>query len=257
MLDESLPGDSINLNLIEWHDQNNDQIAQTSERILVGTGRYYFDETTGWIVTTVPLENIAEPGSQIVMSGGKIYFAMMEYLSNDISNKGKVKMLASEERNFVPTVAAFDSAYVHGLTDRRRYMSVLQFSPDGVISNVDFFVRPLVPWPNLHPGDHIVPMLRIETEFINSAQNVFASDMISVFPNPTQDFIRISIDPDLNADIMDISIGDMMGRIIQHFPDAQLYDGKYQIDIRGLADGVYTIVIHTGNQVYNKPVIVF
>lgn len=257
VLPKSLPGDSINLNLIEWHDQNEDQYAQFDERRLVGRGSYLFGEAKDWIISTVPLTNVSNPGAQVIMEGGKIYFAMMEYAPHEISWEGKVRMLVSEERNFIPTVAAYDSAYAQGLTDRRRYMSVLQFSPDGVISNVDFFVRQFPNgWAGLHPGDSKVPMIRVETEFINAIEDVHSSGMISAFPNPARDFIQVEIATDRIDVDFDLTMVDVMGRIVHHIPNVQVNDGKYQFDIREYASGVYTIVVRVGDRVFNKSVIV-
>lgn len=80
----------------------------------------------------------------------------------------------------------------------------------------------------------------------------FADIKLSVFPNPTTDFITISSDQLASLNIHGVVLSDMNGRTI--FMNRRSND-QYRIDLSSLPDGVYVVSVYSDKGRYNQQVI--
>jgi hypothetical protein len=188
-------GKTVNVYLLEWTDSNGDRIAQNGERDFLGFAEYTFDGTEpANVILTSFLENFNEPGEDIIMQGGTLYFAMVEYVATSAADP-QFFILASDARNYNATTLASDTAYAKGLVSRPTYMTVLQHSPDGIIANIDFEVRELSGTDTrIHFSDDVVPLIRLKTMILNTDTDLPSGTLISVFPNPATNLVNVNIE---------------------------------------------------------------
>jgi hypothetical protein len=77
-------------------------------------------------------------------------------------------------------------------------------------------------------------------------EELSADGTIKVFPNPSNGLFTISVDIDL--DQLQVDIYDLQGKQVYGSMDEHVISGfNRQVDLQGLADGMYTIRINTGN----------
>lgn len=111
---------------------------------------------------------------------------------------------------------------------------------------------------NLLPGEYIVNITdeagcstsdTITVSFPDEI-NDLSSNMISIFPNPSNGDFSITIDKNISGSV-NIEIIDVSGKVI--YSEAMI-NGK--LNISDLADGVYTLKIKNNDQVFTKRVVV-
>src|SRR4030095_125604 len=113
------------------------------------------------VLITTELENVDNPGFPVIMKAGFGYMAIIEYKLT-ASSDPRLILLVSEARDYTPQQLAMDSAVASGRATNPIYFSVLGFSPDGNIDNIDYEVKELdVNDTRIFFGNDIVPLVRI------------------------------------------------------------------------------------------------
>jgi hypothetical protein len=126
-------------------------------------------------------------------------------------------------------------------------MSVLAWSPDGIINNIDYAVRDLSPTDNrIHFGDAVVPMIRIETGTVSTAPELPSAYIIRLSPNPASEEINITLEFPHTTEDIKIRVIDLQGKVvfekeIKHIDDIH----RENINARLFADGNYFIHVYT------------
>lgn len=253
-----MAGQTVQIYLLEWADTNGDQIAGASERIFIGIGDYTFVGDEGENVTLqTTLENFDDPGADIVLQPGRGYIAMIEYQASTADDP-QFFMLASEARNYNAQLLAIDSAFADGTLDFHPYFSVLGFSPDGDIANIDYEVTELnVNDTRVFFGNDIVPLVRIDLEGIISVPTLPADQIITAYPNPANEFVNVKFDFTKAYDNVMINMVDNTGRsvyskILNQLPTTHIE----RVNVSTLAPGSYHILISTKEGQRTVPVVV-
>jgi hypothetical protein len=251
-----MAGFTVNVYLIQWTDNNGDQIAQNGERKFVGFAEYTFvgDEGDNAIIETV-LDNFDDPGEPIEMAAGVNYFAMVEYVATN-STDPQFFLLASDARNYNATTLASDTAFLNGWTQDRIYMTVMQHSPDGIIANIDFEVRELdATDTRVHFSDDIVPMIRVIVGGVNTDTDLPVENLVSVYPNPAIDMVQVKLEfekaySDVIVRLIDnngrtVYINQLNQAITQHVEPirvSELVAGNYMLQVETV-DGQRTVPV--------------
>jgi hypothetical protein len=81
------------------------------------------------------------------------------------------------------------------------------------------------------------------------------SNMISVFPNPSNNYIQIELNSSENIKINNIQIIDISGRVLNQFNNNKIGD-NYRINTSLYPNGLYFIKISTNKGLVNKKIIV-
>ena len=245
-----MAGKNVLVSLLEWSDLNHNQIAEPNERKRIGFNDYTFTgvEGTNAIIETT-LENFESPGSSVIMEAGHGYMAMIEYQATS-QDDPQLFLLASEERDFTGQQIASDSAFAHGLVEMPSYFSVLGFSPDGNISNIDYEVKELDLSDNrIFFGNEIVPLVRIvsyEKGCIVGNELLPDSENVSVFPNPASESIYVRMDFTATYPSVQISLINSLGqRILSRIVNSTISDRTEKIDVSELAAGLYQMQVET------------
>lgn len=83
---------------------------------------------------------------------------------------------------------------------------------------------------------------KISSPFV-AVQNQMQQNEIKIFPNPSNDFIKVVVNTEFVKSIKSVSIKNMQGQIVYSKKDFQSV-----INIRHLAQGVYTVELNTKNK---------
>ncbi|MEO6132259.1 MAG: hypothetical protein ABIQ02_10455, partial [Saprospiraceae bacterium] len=188
-------GKTVSIYLEQWTDTNGDKIAESSERRFVGYNDYTFTGTEGdnALLNTV-LENFDNPGAKIIMRGGFTYMVIIEYVAS-LATDPQFFLLASAERDYTAQELAMDTAFALGLSPMPVYFTVLGFSADGNIANIDYEVSELdVNDTRIFFGNSIVAVARVvRKSTVNTKDVLPLNNLVSVYPNPATDQIQVKM----------------------------------------------------------------
>jgi hypothetical protein len=249
---------TVSIYLIQWTDINGDQIAESGERKFVGLADYTFTGTEGDdVILESVLDNFENPGDPIVMKAGFNYIALVEYVAVSIDDP-QFFMLASEDYKYSATVLASDTAFVNGWADFRIFMTALEFSPDGVLANVDIEVKDLSPFDaRIHFGDDIVPLVRLIPTLTGTHDPLPSTDLVNVYPNPATDNIQVKMEFEKAYDDVRIRLVDNTGRIVFHKALTQTTNNHIEsIRTSHYAAGNYLLQVETKDGQRSIPVVI-
>jgi hypothetical protein len=248
----------VSIYLLSWTDTNGDQIAESGERKFVGIADYTFTGTEGDdVMIESTLDNFENPGQPIIMKAGFNYIALVEYVATTVDDP-QFFLLASEDRHFSSTVLASDSAFVKGLGDHRIYMTALEFSPDGVLANVDIEVKDLSATDSrVHFGDDIVPVVRVLPATTNTVDQLPTADLINVYPNPAKDNISVKLEFEKPYANIKLRLMDNLGRMVYNKELKQTITSHIEsIRTSDFAAGNYLLQVETKDGQRSIPVVI-
>ena len=255
---DDMAGQTVQIYLLQWTDTNGDQIAASSERRFISYADYTFqgDEGDNAIFET-PVENFDDPGAPVIMKAGFGYMAIIEYQASSASDP-QFFLLASEARNYNAQQLAMDSAFVNGISDMTAYFSVLGFSPDGIVSNIDYEVKELnVNDSRVFFGNDIVPLVRVVVKDITNVTDLPSDQLISVFPNPAVESVQVKLDFTKSYENVMMRLVDNAGRIVFNKVLPNLPSSHIErISVKDLAPGSYNLLVATADVQRTIPVIV-
>ncbi|MBK9104890.1 MAG: T9SS type A sorting domain-containing protein [Saprospiraceae bacterium] len=255
-----MAGKTVQLYLLQWSDNNHNQIAEFSERKYVGYNEYTFEGNEGDNVEfETTLESFENPGDIVKIQGGLGYMVIVEYQAQD-ENDPQLFIRASEARDYTGIQLASDTAFANGMIDMPYYFSVLGFSPDGNLTNIDYEVKELdINDDRIFFGNDIVPLVRIITghldTMINTKDILPASEKIEVFPNPAKAVINVKMDFTIQPQVVDLKLINSLGQIVLIRSFTLLSQNQIEIfDVSNLVAGSYHLQVETSEGQRTIPV---
>jgi len=121
-----------------------------------------------------------------------------------------------------------------------RYFLAVKVDPDGNVDEIDKENNVLYYEFNLNS---------------TGIDNISLEDAMNVYPNPTSDWVNISLDVSSSSTGL-MSIYDQMGRMVDQISIEELVAWNHRIDTRMWDAGIYSIVLMTNNKVVNKKLVV-
>jgi hypothetical protein len=255
---EDMVDQTVQIYLLQWTDTNGDKISESSERRFIGFSDYTFSGTEGAnAIIETTLENFDNPGDPIIMEGGFGYIAIVEYQASTADDP-QFFILASEARNYSAQVLAMDTAVANGLADQRVYSSVLGFSPDGNIANIDYEVTELdVNDDRIFFGHDIVPLVRIQTIYDNTVDELPLDNAISAYPNPAIDMVQVKLAFSQPYSDVKLRMIDNLGRVVYYKALTQTITTHVEaVSVGDLTAGNYMLQVETSAGQRSIPVVV-
>ena len=253
-----MAGYTVQIYLLQWTDNNGNQVAESSERRFIGFADYTFvgDEGDNAILEST-LENFDNPGEPIIMQGGFGYIAIVEYQAST-SDDPQFFMLASEARDYNAQVLASDTAVAYGLIDYHIYSSVLGFSPDGNIANIDYEVTELdVNDSRIFFGHDIVPLVRVVVNGVNTVDQLPIENGISVYPNPAVEQFQVKLEFTQPYSDVRLRLIDNQGRVVQAQTINQTINNHIEtVNVKNLPSGNYMLQVETVDGQRSLPVVI-
>ncbi|MEP6794878.1 MAG: T9SS type A sorting domain-containing protein [Saprospiraceae bacterium] len=255
-----VPGETVNINLIQWTDKNNDQIAQRSERKIIGHNTYTFsglENDTVLINTTI--HNDIQFGEPVILEAGKGYMAMIEYNSSSVFGPD-LNLIANDKVDYTQLQLSMDSAFSLGIVSDRVYFTVFGYSPAG-ISNIDYEVKELNPNDTrIFPGNDIIPLVRISfssPDTTNTKSDLPSENLITVYPNPSSDEIYINMDFKKPYQHVQLKLVNNIGQTVFSKTLSGLVTNHIEpINVRHLASGNYMLQVETPDGQRSIPVMI-
>ena len=254
-----MAGKTVSIYLLQWTDTNNDQIAQSSERIFVANTEYTFTGTEGDnVIINSVLENFDDPELPVIMEAGLGYMVIVEYVAST-SLDPQYFTLASENHNYDAQQLAMDTAVAKGLASQPAYFSVLGFSPDGIIADVDYEVKEINVTDNrIFFGNNVIPVVRIVQKFkVNTKDELPVNNMISIYPNPVSDEMNVKMEFTKPYDDVKLKLINNIGQIVLTKELSSVTSNHIEpINVSTLAVGTYRLQVETTDGQRSLPVIV-
>ena len=254
-----MEGLTVNVYLLQWTDDNGDQIAERNERDFIGYKDYTFTGAEGdnAIISTL-LDNFEEPEEPIILQAGLGYMVIVEYVAT-LATDPQFFLLASEARDYNAQQLAMDSAVAKGIATDPVYFSVLGFSPDGNIADIDYEVKELdVNDTRIFFGNDIVPMIRLITESTVNTKDILPLDnLVSVYPNPVSDMIQVKMEFTKPYDDVKLRLINNIGQTVLIKTISSVTSSHIEpINVSTLATGNYRLQVETPDGQRSLPVIV-
>jgi hypothetical protein len=253
-----MAGYTVSVYLEQWTDTNQDNIAESSERRFIGYNDYTFKGTEGDnVILNTTLENFDNPGEPIIMEGGFGYMAIIEYVAPDAAAP-QFFLLASEARDYTAQELAMDSAVAKGLATQPVYFTVLGFSPDGNVANIDYEVKELdVNDTRIFFGNNIVPLVRIEGLAVNTKDELPLNNLISAYPNPVSDQIHVKLEFSKPYSDVQLRMVNNIGQIVFEKKLTSTITSHIEpINVSAFAAGNYMLQVETADGQRSTPVVV-
>ena len=255
---DDMMGKTVSIYLIQWTDTNGDLIAENSERRFVGFSDYTFSGSEGdnAVLETV-LENFDNPGDDIWMRAGFQYMALVEYVASTADDP-QFFLLASEARDYNAQVLAMDTAFERGMIDHRLFMTVLGFSPDGNIANIDYEVRELSTTDTrIHFSDNIVPMIRVVVNTVNTNEELPLTNKITTYPNPASEMVQVKLEFDKPYGEVKLRLLNPVAQtVFEKEINATITSHIESINVANLTPGNYILQVETPDGQRSVPVAV-
>jgi len=252
-----MTGQTVQVYLLQWTDDNGDKISQPGERDYIGTADYLFTGSEGEhpIIETT-LVNFENEGAPIIMKAGLGYMAIIQYQAT-FSTDPQFLLMGSDARDYSAAVLAMDTAVAQGLADDYLYTSVLGFSPDGQIGNIDYEVREFGNDARRFFGHNLTPIVRIVVNSTNTVDQLPVDNSVSIYPNPASDLLQVKLDFDKPYSDVKLRLIDNLGRVVYFKALEQTFSQHVEsVSVHGLPSGNYLLQVETPDGQRSLPVIV-
>jgi hypothetical protein len=254
---DSMINKTVTIYLLQWTDTNGDHISENGERKYIALKDYTFTGTEGNdVLINTQLDNFENPGDPIIMKGGFGYIVLVEYQAAS-SDDPTFFMLASDARDYSAQQLALDSAYAKGLSDFPMYFSVLGWSADGLLANIDYEVTTMA-LPRRFFGNDIVPVVRVIVKnATNTKDELPDNNQIAVYPNPVSDEIHVKMEfTRPYRDIQMRLINNIGQTVFSKTLNSTITSHIEPINVSSFASGNYMLQVETPDGQRIVPVIV-
>ena len=157
----------------------------------------------------------------------------------------------------VQTCALPISAVALGLADQRVFSTVLGFSPDGNIADIDYEVRELGA-NRVFLGHGIIPLVRIVVEStVNTVDPLPLDNAISAYPNPATDMLQVKLEFSQPYSDVKLRLIDNLGRVVYYKALNQTITTHVEaVSVSDLSSGNYMLQVETIDGQRSIPVVV-
>ena len=227
--EESIIDDSLSAVLYAWKNENADDEAQPNELKIVAKTTKVIENTAKQF--TFDLKSTTSNKKEIVLEDNTDYLAVVEY--KNMNKSERTMIMVANDTLFYDAAFSVSKKNGHPL-----YNSVLKIGSEKNFVTTGFD-SPMVP----------VVRLNLEKASVAAKDNVdYFGKNISVFPNPTNDFLFIK-----NADdqlfIEKIQVKNILGQVVG------VFNNDNKIEVTSLNNGVYLLEIKTNKGTFAKKII--
>lgn len=241
-------GIPINLILFKWVDANDNEIAESSEREILGFATHVFDgsEPDNTILETV-LESFT--GGDIVFEDNASYLMMAEF--NGVDDETFFFLLASEDYDYGGVVLSGAQA---GMPT---YASVLGFSSDGNVQGIDYEVTLTTDPDRVHFGWDIVPLIRLNIDDLVGTKDLLPEEnVVKLYPSPASENVKVDIEFTQRMENVQLVMVDAAGRSVFTQNYENMDRAALEFNVSRLPSGAYTMQVNTERGVRAVPFVV-
>ncbi len=110
----------------------------------------------------------------------------------------------------------------------------------------------------LQSGENENKIKNLSTTFNINEVNINTDEIIGLYPNPTSDFSKITVNIEKQESYTEINVIDLTGKIIEQLHSGNLELGKhvYQWNTQKYNSGIYLVMVKTDDKIYQKRLVV-
>lgn len=245
----------VTARLYRWSDANNDGVVTIGELTQKGAGIYSFTEAdSNYSILKLQMVDL-DGESPIMLESDSWYYVAVEmpnelYMGYDIVNY--YSRLASTNNNAdytSPTMEFWSGQYSSNTlegADVNDSLFMIPFRSGYTANNYDldsiaFSSGARVPVVTMHVG----PGLSVQNTVRNFKE-------VSLFPNPVQNELNVSVSLNQNAKQFHYILTDVVGRTLQTGNLYNVQDTKFTLNTTFLATGTYYLIMNDGQQTFSR-----
>ncbi len=221
-------------------DVNSDTLANPDEYELIGFNIYDVSGEENNVPVTVPISYQDEEG--ILLEDSTYYFVTVGYLDPVYDNNGnaiRFPIAGSEEINYT---AMFYNSY---FGEQPAFVSMLREGDE-----TDFRANPWtlrrIPFVNLNVAPYVNAL---DDPRVNA-------QVLTIYPNPANDFVRVSTEIHMPQQPIRVEIFDLCGRRLIE----RSFDGgnvsQLSISVGELSNGTYSVRVITGDLLFSEKLLI-
>ena len=229
-----LIGQFLTINLLKWEgDLNENDVADSDEYVNVAFNGHTFTGTENNQILSIPVD--LEKASVPLEAGGT-YIVTMSYTD---TNGLPINFLASQDYEYRGMVYRTDSLGVD------RYATVLDVGNSGDLTTGNFA-----------GGYYVPPISMTITSPIIPVKEISDDNIVKVFPNPTADELNINLDLVEYAEVLNVKIVDMAGKILLQQQFENIQNTTLEYDLRKYNSGSYMVHLETEEGIKTVPFLI-
>lgn len=229
--DAGSTGQDIVIAVYKWTDTNGDELANPTERELVGLTSYTIQgDEVGDDLITVPFP--FEGDDPVQLEDNTNYLVMVEYLAADQSD---VAISFKSDLDYSATATVLGDS-----TGVRRYAGIIAVGGD--LSNEDYA-------PSGFSGSAFtnIPVVRMQVGATPSSAKDLSKleSEFAIFPNPTSEEINLQLNLNKQAQTATVRLFDVSGKLMNQWSYDNVQKERYQYKVNNLSSGTYFLQVIT------------
>lgn len=237
-LDE-VAGVEISFVLFKWNTGLEDDACQANERTLLGFASYTPSigdgGADGDTIITLEFENLISTGPIVLEDNGSYILAIQWDSPGD---DGDLVVLTSDAVDYGQVIQQY------GDLGTPHFGGLLAVPDDGINDGID--IGTFTYGNDPLSARSIVPVVRMNTDFLISVNDPLpVNNLITVYPNPTQDYINLELEMERVFDRVDVQIVTLHGQVISSKTLFNVQQETTTIDVSSLPTGTYLAHVQT------------
>ncbi len=229
-------GESIQVYLYKWSDDNNDKKLDESELEVIGENVYEIKGTEVAAAQNnvrIGLNNFTSAGQPITLEDNTYYVAYVEHEAK--TNDNPVFLAAYDRYDYAASNLAFEGLGKLG------FHSILKIGSDFIVGGFTSLV-PTIRW-------------NIKT-IVDDKEPLLAENTVALAPNPATNNINVKFAFETTMKEVEITVLDVNGREVMNANFNNIQNDNYNLDITALQAGVYNLLVRTETGVTAKSFVV-
>lgn len=226
----------LSVDVYEWNNANNNDIAEASERKLIATGLVIYKDGNNTV--TIPLSDPNDPAKKVVITGANkdlLVTTNVEPLNPAdvwfIFSSNYRRLEANGAWNTAAsTFAQIDAAKIN------RFGNFYAAPANNDFLKADYELNDNIAWLNA---------LNLVKENLTSVDKIDNAIETNIYPNPTTDFVNIDLNLNESREYVIISIFNNDGKLVKAEKYEQISKRNISLNVSDLPAGIYNLRLST------------
>lgn len=226
----------LSVDVYEWNNANNNDIAEASERKLIATGLVIYKDGNNTV--TIPLSDPNDPAKKVVITGANkdlLVTTNVEPLNPAdvwfIFSSNYRRLEANGAWNTAAsTFAQIDAAKIN------RFGNFYAAPANNDFLKADYELNDNIAWLNA---------LNLVKENLTSVDKIDNAIETNIYPNPTTDFVNIDLNLNESREYVIISMFNNDGKLVKAEKYEQISKRNISLNVSDLPAGIYNLRLST------------
>ena len=226
----------LSVDVYEWTNANNDDIAQAAERKLIATGLVIYKDGDG--IVTIPLADPNDPSKKVVITGSSK--DLLVTTNVEPLNPADVWFIFSSnyrrlEANGAWNTAASSFAQIDA-AKLNRFGNFYAAPANNDFLKADYDFHDNIAWLNA---------LNLEKVDLTNVEKLDLAIETNIYPNPASDIINIDLNLNESREFVIISMYNADGRLVKAEKYVDISRKNINLNVSDLPSGIYNLRLST------------